>query len=354
MARLDPINVKYWRLAHSPNDLGVETHADFPCHCDICGDGKNPNSKRLHLFTKSTFNGDAVKCWNCGWTGNMWSYLSENHPALYTQYKRDKQSESFNEILTIHKLEEEKKEPTEAETEMPEKISLDFGESLNVSNFSNNEPRPQLEKAIDLPKLSNYHEAMTYIRNRGIEPNDDWLYSTGKVSFGGKEYSLQDYIIIPLLWHDGRWYGFQALAYKKKDFRVVLLPDNTGWKVWNWNNIDKTKPVYIFESIYDAISSGFDNVIAQLGASISQERLNELSEPIFCLDNQLIDEASIRESGNYLEKGYKVFLWPKGSSKFKDTNDLRKRNVPYDLIQKMITNNIYEGMQGVLKLKMEY
>lgn len=361
MVQLDPINVKYWELAHSPAELGLKTHGDYACHCDICGDGRRASSKRLHLFTKYNFDGDAIKCFNCNWTGNMWSYLQEYHPALYNQYKREKASESFNEILTIKKL----KEDSVNEVELPGTVTLDFGPSpegakgtlltsLEEVELTPQVPTPQLVTPLDLPKLSNFPDAVTYLNNRGITPKEEWLYCTGKVIFDKKPLSLQDYIIIPLTWPNGQWYGFQALAWKRKDFRVVLLSQNTGWKVWNWDKINKEEPVYIFESIYDAMSSGYENVIAQLGANLEQDRIDELKKPIFCLDNQNVDEASARESMKYLEKGYKVFLWPKGSENFKDTNDLRKRKVNYVLIQKMIENNIFTGMEGILKLKMEY
>lgn len=353
MVQLDPINVKYWELAHSPAELGTKTHGDYACHCDICGDGRRSSSKRLHLFTKYNFEGDAIKCFNCNWTGNMWTYLMEFHPSLYNQYKREKASEAFNEILTIKKLDDTKTADPDV---LPNNVSLDFGGALPIIEIDNTPkvPTPQLVAPLNLPKLSDFPDAVTYIKNRGIEPKEEWLYSTGKLKFDNKLLSLQDYIIIPLTWDDGRWYGFQALAWKRKDFRVVLLSQNTGWKVWNWTNINKQEPVYIFESIYDAMSSGYPNAIAQLGANLEQDRINELKKPIFCLDNQNVDEASIRESMGYLKKGYEVFIWPKGSEKFKDTNDLRKRKVNYQLIQKMIENNLYKGMEGILKLKMEY
>ncbi len=162
---------------------------------------------------------------------------------------------------------------------------------------------------------------------------------------------LSEYIIIPLTM-DNKWFGFQALAWKQKKFFVYLVTGNTSWKVENWDDINKDEPVYIFESIYDRLSSGIENSIAVLGSNLHEDRLKELKQPIFCLDNFRIDDKAYEETLSYSLKGCKTFIWPKGSEKFKDTNDLRKIGVPYDKISNMITNNIYSGLPAQTRLKL--
>ena len=100
------------------------------------------------------------------------------------------------------------------------------------------------------------------------------------------------------------------------------------------------------------MSSGLENVVAQLGANLGEDRINELKEPIFCLDNFRVDEKAQEESLKYAQKGYKVFIWPKGSERFKDTNDLRKINVPYEKIANMINSNIFSGLPAQMRLKL--
>jgi len=341
LARLDPINVKYWKLVHSASDLGTETPQDYACRCDICGDSAHSRSKkRLHLFTKSGFDGDAIKCWNCDYTGNMYSYLRDYHPSLFPQFKKENQSEGFNRLV----IEKETK-PTSAPLVIDNIITQKMTE-LEA------EPKPdKLVQEIPLPNLKDFPEAVQYLRNRGIEPKEDWLYSLGTLAFDAREFSLPDYIVIPLKWKNGLWYGFQALAFKKKDFRVVLLPENIGWKVWNWSNIKKDEPVYITESVYDTLSTFKPNAIAQMGAQLSKDRIDELKEPIFCLDNNNIDDRARIELINYAKAGHKVFVWPKKvPHKVKDFNDLVKMGATKEQINSLIDNNIYKGMEALLKL----
>jgi hypothetical protein len=120
---------------------------------------------------------------------------------------------------------------------------------------------------------------------------------------------------------------------------------NTGFKVWNWFNVDKSKPVYIFEGIFDAISSGLDNVIALMGAKLPQERLKELKQPVFVLDN---DKTGLTNSLLYC-KSAPVYIQPQMYVE-KDMNSLMQGHPNLDL-QQMITSNLYSGIGAEVRIK---
>ena len=351
--------------------IGSVKDSDISKSCDICMEGKSYGRQhRLHLYIKPGYGQSVIKCFNCGYSTNLYNYLKENHPNEFPLYKQERLGNNFKELQmeNLHKKEVEdeiKEVEDEWGVEIPNIITPDTPDTSEASDT----PNTIIESSKQ--SLPGYHtlslispieefsslppEVVSYITSRGIEPKDNWLYApkNTKIKFNGVNQTLNEYIIIPLTYGD-KWYGFQALAWKQKRFFVYMLLGNSGFKVWNWDHINKDEPVYIFESIYDAISSGKPNIIAQLGANLSEERLKELKHPIFCLDNQNVDEKSQEETLKYLEAGYKCFIWPKGSENFKDTNDLRKVKVPYEKISEMIDNNIYEGMEGILKIKLEF
>lgn len=392
---IDLIDEKYFLMTTPAQELGVVKSDDISRACPVCREGKSlGRAKRMHLYTKSSYEGSAISCFNCGYSTNMYVYLMENYPEEYVLYKQEKKSSSFNELI----LSKPKKnvelpdmsnvanisldfgtetydiEAPEVSVETPEtpevgaSISLDFGEAvlpmedLDVA-FEEDKYKPSNLKDISIlssqavPLLDSQKavDCRNYLTGRGVMPRKEWLYvENSKIQFNSNDIYIQDYIIIPLMFED-KIYGFQALAWKEKKFFVYLLEGNTSWKVWNWNNIDKSKTVYIFESIYDAISSGFENCIAQLGANIHEDRLTELEKPVFCLDNQNVDAKSAEESLKYLKKGYKVFLWPsKVPNKIKDANDLVRNGVSEEKIQKLIDVNTYQGMKGIIKCQLEY
>ena len=403
---IDNIDADYFLRVHE--QIGTISDSDIAVSCPMCREGKSWGRKhRLHLYTKDSFDAPAVHCWNCGYSSNMFGYLSEFYPQEFSSYKKAKAGNSFKELrmsiepkvkstkldfsnvdigMDMTKKPEPTKPPTikpmetrieindnsmaDGETSVSANDMASIGGGLDFGDFSAPldikevkeklviegdkhtpnllNPKNILPKLVELPE-----DAKTYIRNRGIEPQEHWLYSPLKnsIQFNDTEVFLSEYIIIPLILNN-KWYGFQALAWKQKKFFVYLVSGNTSWKVENWENIDKNEPVYIFESIYDRLSSGLKNSVAVLGSYLHEDRIKELKTPVFCLDNTLVDDKAKEETIKYLQMGYKAFIWPQGSERFKDTNDLRKIRVPFEKISKMIINNIHQGISGTIRAKM--
>jgi len=347
MAIIEPLEQKYFLLETSSKDIGYIKSDDISKSCDICNEGSSYGRKhRLHLYTKPTYDTPSIACFNCGYKGNMYSYLRDYHPTLFDQYKKEKMGSTFKEL----KLSKNKNKNSNNETT----------EDINLDNIFSSHKTKHTPILGDLPKsfkpLLEFEEPIKYLKNRKIENYDRWYFSPkdNNIVFNGAEVRLSEYIIIPFYKED-KIYGFQALSYKQKRFFVFLLKGNDSWKVENWFNIDREKNIYVFESVYDRLSSGLDNTISQMGASLSVERIEELNKNklVFCLDNQNIDEASQRESLKYAEKGYNVFIWPtKIPKKFKDTNDLLKGGVPKEKIKEIIENNTFSGTEAILRLKM--
>jgi len=385
---LDNIDTEYFLRVHE--EIGTISASDISVSCPLCQEGKSWGRKhRLHLYIKPSYDTASVHCWNCSYTSNIFGYLKEFHPQEFSSYRKAKANSGFEELKMDYSKPVEKTEETnissiktgldfnqpepqktqddlaEGESELStsdmEVLSnMDFGFSMDSTKPKKVQQKP---KDPNLPLLINPsgviknlneppQEVINYLNKRGLEPQEDWLYSprNNKITFNKTLITLSEFIIIPLKIKD-EWYGFQALGWKQKRFFIYLVTGNTSWKVWNWDSINKEEPVYIFESVYDALSSGLDNVVSALGANLHEDRLKQLKNPVFCLDNQHIDEKSKEESLKYLEEGYEVFIWPDKTEKFKDTNDLRKVNAPKEKIKRMINNNIYKGMTGVLKLK---
>jgi len=387
---MDQIDEQYFLQVHE--EIGNISENDISVSCPVCREGRSWGRKhRLHLYMKPGYDTPSIKCFNCEYSSNMYGYLKEFFPFEFTSYRKAKSGMAFQELKmnTIKETEhntieqdltnintgmsfETKSEPSNKDIhndfiDGDTPVSLTELNSINtgLDLFSNSilkKPKEDLpiklsENGPFLVKQPNnlYDiplEARKYIENRGIDVQKFWLYSplNNKIKFNNTDIILSDYIIVPFLMND-LWYGFQALAWKEKRFFIYMVTGNTGFKVENWDFIDKDKPVYIFESVYDRLSSGLENSIAALGANLSEDRLKELKYPVICLDNQNCDEKSKEQSLKYLHEGYSVFIWPPGSDKFKDTNDLRKINIPYEKIKNMILNNIHKGMKGILKLK---
>lgn len=387
---IDFINAKYFKYAVGAN-IGVEKPTDISAKCILCGDSSNdPKLKRLHIYTKVDYDGDIVHCFNCGFKNNMYSFLQQPavNPTLYEQYVKEKRELNFNALKTKAK---EKNEFSEA--------VVDIGFTYNPSNPSNpttstgtgeaniegpSEPESKTNsektqpsensngpilfegkeippKVFILPRefvtAGSNAEALDYLTNRRVN-SDGLFYSTDWLEFEGKRMPLKDSIIIPL-WvsePDGICYGFQARSIREKFFYTFIPEENTGWKVWNWFGIERDKPVFVFESVFDALSSGLpsNRISAALGADLSPERELEVKEAIMCYDNQRCDHTAYTKSIELLNKQKRVFIWPT-EIKEKDSNSWLK-NHPESSSKEfasIILNNLHNDMKGIMRLKLK-
>lgn len=422
MKTLDRINIKYFKYACP--DLGKETDVDISAKCILCGDSEtNSKQKRLHLYTKSSYDHDMINCFNCGFTGGMYKFLSQPQVDSYLleQYKKETREMSFNTLkakyvkkefnnaeITLGASKQKSSKKSRAIQETPENrsdlsgeiprrskynISMsgfegDISESPNVERSGNdgsytpNErdvpgsnvenisrddvtkenvkllgkiPDGVFELPLEFMPASESSDATNYLQSRGL---DEKLYYFSKnwVKIKGKDIPVKNCIITPL-WviEDERIvYGFQARSIETKFFYTYIPEENTGFKVWNWYGIDKSKPTFIFESAFDAESSGLplNRVCAALGADLNNERISELSEAIFCLDNQIHDQTSRVKTTNLLKRGFRCFIWDK-SIPYKDTNDCIRGSFSKKTMAKYILSHIESGMTGIMKVKLK-
>lgn len=323
------VEAKYFKMAVGVNNLGKVTNSDISARCPICGDSKkNKNSKRLHIYNKGT-NLSLVRCFNgeCTVNHNIYSFLRDYYPAIFEQYKRETFQDNISDL---------KDSWDNIELNLPKEDTKNFVITHHdlTSHFI---------------ELSQSTKGLEYLRGRKInyypEKFGKWYFGKHDIKIGDKTYYIQDAIIIPL-YENGIMYGFYSRKIAEKIFFTYNPEVNLGYKIWNWFNVNLNEPLYIFESIFDAISSGKTNIIALMGAKLPEDRLKEIKEPIFCLDN---DKTGIKNSIEYAQMGYKVLVLP-DSIKEKDMNEIMK-NHDFNMSE-FVDNNIESGISAIVKLKL--
>ena len=334
---LNEINVKYFELAIPASNRGLRKSQDYSARCPICGDSKrNKLSKRFHLYTKSSFDGDVVKCFNgdCEYSGTMYSFLKDQHPYLLSSYIQEMKGEKINFIQEFLKGEE-----PDIDTDIPESLFI-----------------PEL--LFDIPDIfkpiSKNSYAYEYLISRKIpeEKHKHFLEVVSPFIFkdDDKEKNLEGYIIIPL-YYGKKLYGFTSRSTKTKDFYTRIPEENSGWKVWNLLNVDLNKPLYIFEGTFDALSIESDNVVACLGADFPEEILKKVKEPVFVYDNTNIDLTGAKKALKYAKSNKKVMVWP--DTGFKDFNAILVKGGTREKLQKFLDTNVYQGLSAIVRLRLE-
>jgi hypothetical protein len=328
---LELIDVKYFKLAVGLDSIGKQTDDDISARCPMCSsDERWKRSRRLHLYNKNGITNINCFSGDCSARNKtMYSFLRDLYPSLLAQYKRDTFSNTMDDlanggngdVFSSFKAEVKEKPLKEVHTQ-------------DLSSF--------LTDIAEVPK------ALDYIAGRGLKYNESlygkWFYGYQDLKIGDIIYKITDSIIIPLYYND-EMYGFYSRSISGKDFQTYMSELNVGYKIWNWFGIDKDQPVYIYEAIYDAMSGGLPNSIALLGAKIPDERLKELKQPVFVLDN---DKTGLINSLEYSET-CKVYIQPDDYSE-KDMNELMKNN-PSVNIPSVIKNNLFTGISARIAIK---
>ena len=319
---MNPIDVRYFKLAIGESRIKHETPTDITARCPICGDSqKSKNKARLHLYMH---NGKAlVNCFNeCSCVNKtVYNFLKDYYPNLLDNYKQETFGNRIKEI---------------------KEYDFSGGVGFEVKETPTNIPQTLFDLSEYFEKSSKVYD---YIESRGLEwsPVLGEVYLGKKITLNGKFFNIDDYIVIPL-YCDNKWYGFYSRSMTEHQFQTFII--DSGFKLWNYYNIDKSKTVYVFEGIFDALSAynaGLTNVVACLGATPPMNLLKDL-DLVFCLDN---DRTGYLNSIKYLKMGYKALCYP-DNIKEKDMNDILKSGIN---VKDLILNNQVNGILGEIKIK---
>lgn len=290
----------------------------YNCRCIICGDSqKNKSKARGYFYAKG--NNTNYKCHNCGINISLNNFLKQVDPALHQDYILEK-----------------------------------FKKKLTGKNFVVEAPKFTSTKIIvrdklNLSRASQHKKSKDYLESRKINPKKfyyakefkKWV-NTIKPTFDEKAlYYEEERIVIPfyinrkLIGFQGRTFGDSKIKY------ITIMLNEESPKVYNYDNIDNTKPVFILEGPFD--SYFVENSIAMCGADVSLEKLN-IQNPIYIYDNEPRNKEILHRMEKTIDNGLPIVIWPK-TIKEKDVNLM----VLSDLnVNEIINQNIYTGLLATL------
>jgi len=327
---LDELSKKYFKLA--TKNKKSESPSRITCNCIMCGDKKN----RLSLSAVNDEVG-VCRCFNAGCVLNdhalpFPAFLKLANVTLYERYRREKFNKNLNSNDNLNSLLGDKKDEKTKKAEPIKEENINLPDAFG-----------KLVLLKEVPK------AREYVENRCVseEIYKNWYFSKEAfISVLDKKYFVLNYLFIPII-QNNKLSGFYTRSIEEKRFSTILFPNRE--KFWSSDSIlTKEHTYYIFEGIFDALSSGFEHVIAMLSADLSEEVLEKIEKPIFVFDN---DETGRNKSIKEVENNNRVFIWPKEWDDFKDMNEALCSGISREDIQKTINSNISEGMIAIVKLK---
>lgn len=339
------VDEKYARLAGlGINLFSVKKHSPFLAigRCPICGDSKKSTTKCRFFFIQRKQE-IMAKCHNCGYAGNMYSFLEKVDQNLLTGYIFEKFKQN---VVTTKKEEDYSFLMVDAESVSTKK------EIVGVE-----------ERFAALPSvwdLDADHEYRVYLENRKI-PKKEFLYCEEFHKFA-REFN-DDFIskknehariVIPFRNREGKIYAFQARTLGKeipKYYTIII--DEEQPKFYNYDFIKPGKDIYIIEGPIDSMY--IPNCAAALSSALEptahkfQDMLNNcLEEYVLIYDNEPRNWDVVKLQERAINNGYRTVIWP-AKFRFKDINEAVCAGVKPIEIYRIIKENTFSGLEAKLR-----
>lgn len=286
----------------------------YNCRCIICGDSqKNKTKARGYFYERG--NNTNYKCHNCGINISFNNFLKQVDPVLHQDYILDKYKKGVT------------------------------GKNFVVESPKFENPKPVFKTKLKLPKASEEEISRQYLESRKIDPSQfyyakefkKWV-NTIKPTFNKRALFYEEERLIIPLYFNKELIGFQGRTFGASQIKyITIMLNEDAPKVYNYDNIDNTKPVYILEGPFD--SCFVDNSIAMCGADVTLEKLNIL-QPIYIYDNEPRNKEIVSRMEKTIANNLSIVIWPK-TIKQKDVNLMVLDGLD---VNKIIKENTYTGL----------
>ena len=290
--------------------------------CPYCGDSQRYKSKaRGYFFMRN--NDYVYKCHNCGISKSLSTFLKDQASDLYSEYLLEKYKKP------------KKKEVLPDLSAKPYFATKPTG-LQDVASLNNEHPARQYLEKRRLPAEAFY--TLYY-----VDKFKAWVNSQSPNYFESLKND-QPRIIIPLIDHDGKWFGIQgrSLAPKSVLRYITCIFDKSKTKLFGLDRIKTDEEVYVTEGPFD--SYFLPNAIAMCGSDVDYSTFNY--QFTFVYDNEPRNKEIVDKIIDTIDKGYSVVIFPK-TIKEKDLNDMHLAG--HD-VKEIVKSNTFKGAEAKVKL----
>ncbi len=332
------IDTKYVRLISSRlRNFKQKKDGLFNFSCPFCGDSKkNLTKARGYAFSKG--NDMLYRCHNCGVSTTVGNLIKHVDPTLHKEYVLENYSNGrtnnvqiANTILQVH--------------------APKFGKVKKQRIF---------EHAEWCDKLPAGHFCLEYLERRHI-PKDKYqflLFTSKYKDFvdalypqHGKELANDARLVIPfydenddLIAVSGR-----ALETADKTLRYVTVRTNESKNklIYGKDRVNMSEKVLLVEGPIDSLflnnclASGDAN-LGLTAKELGQENL------VLIFDNEPRNKEVVKLIFSAVKANHNVVIWP-NTVVGKDINEMVMNGISIDEIQKIISNNTFQGLRAQLK-----
>jgi len=306
--------------------------------CPVCREGSSWGRKsRCYYIPKDT----KICCHNCGWYSKPIDWILEVEKCSYSELAQQVDECDYSYGMNI-----DTKTVVRPPTNDLPQDSINLFDKSQLKYYSNQDVVIQsaqlivnrrLNTAINRPRSLYVSLSDPVHKNRLIIP----FYDKGNVC---------------------SFYQTRTILKTDQDRPKYLSKQNSEKTLFNYDNVHaSTENVFITEGPIDSFFiknsvavAGIQEKSKQTFTPAQRKQMDKLFlvQPVWVLDSQWLDNASLMKTKTLLHQGHCVFLWPKDiGQRFKDINDLCLYFNINQVTEKFLLDNTYCGLKGIVKLK---
>jgi hypothetical protein len=322
---------KFHELTLSPRYNKVSN--TYFTSCPICREGKSYGKKRRLYYLVDDH---LMYCQNCGrgWSPLEWISAVSGMTRDEVLREVENYEPNIREILA----EKEKKEKTEKIklSTLPED-SINLTDPLQIEYYKNN---PVVQKALE------------YIKSRRL---DTAKYKPKTLWISLKDKSHKNRLCIPFYDLNGQIIFYQTRAiFPEDDPPKYKGKTGADKSLFNVERIDpEYDTIYLLEGPIKACF--VKNAVGICGISFTDVQNKQLynypfHKKTWVLDNDIHNEEVYGKLVKIIERGERVFLWPKEFKGVKDTDEVCIKYELDEFPAKIIEQNTFQGDAARLRL----
>lgn len=313
------------------------------CRCPLCGDSAtNTRKTRGSFFFSSKEDKYFYHCFNCGASMSFRSFLKNQFPSVYPEFKLEIMKDSF----------------TGSPRSLPvkNKPAKPYDPSIFLK------PITQDQSWLLLSELEDTHPAVIYAKSRQIPEYrypeigyaQNWAKFVCELDPAQLEKKLPTdaRLVFIMKTKMQRTIGVQGRAIDpeaKTRFSTVKF-DDFEQKSYGLDRINEKLPVFVTEAIIDSLF--LDNSLAIVGGDVTESLLEGLdrTQVYLALDNEPRHKDTVNRMEKAIRLGINVCFW-KIDSSLKDINAMVLAGIDRHDIMDNIKSNSLRGLAAQMKLK---
>lgn len=277
-------------------------------------------------------------CFNCGKQNGFSTFLKDNDPFLYNQYR-------------LEQLEDKKTPEQKDHEEFVKKLTkppfMKAGPLKGLKKVSQLSPNDPLKKFVVARKIPNeYHAKLFACPNFNNFVNNLIPDKFSATSLDNDETRL----LIPFISRNQTVHAFQGRTIKGSSAvkYITIILDESLPKVYGLDRVDTSRMVPVLEGPIDSMF--VNNSISTAGGDlVSAVKDFDKDKLVIVYDNEKFSKETVKKIQKAIYSGYSVCIWPDNIDQ-KDVNDMVLSGMSSEFIEHIIKTNTYRDLAAQLRL----